>query len=102
MNDVVNELASLVGGSSTKRISTANRGRHLNTKSDHSAAKKTHRWQSKNHGLNKTDQTFHKIANGQSQPKPKQTTKKPVAPEKVIPLKDDDHAGTDDFSEFNG
>ena len=42
------------------------------------------------------------MADGQLRSKQKQRAKTQVAPEKVMPLKGDDHAGTDDFSEFNG
>jgi len=104
MNDIVSELANMVGGSSAGQRRSFNRSqRHQKTNVDHSADQKTHKSSKKHHGLNKSDHAFHNIADGQSRPKPKQKAKKqPVAPEKVIPLKGDDNSGTDDFSEFNG
>jgi methyl-accepting chemotaxis protein len=101
MNDVVNNLVSLVGGASTKKSITTSH--YQNTKVTKHTTQKNHNFWKKNHGLNKSDQAFYSIANGQSQSKPKQKAKKqPVTPEKIIPLKGDDIAGTNDFSEFNG
>jgi methyl-accepting chemotaxis protein len=103
MNDIVGELVNLIGGTSNDGDNFTNSNRYLNDKVNHGTSQKARRSSSKNHGLNKSDQAFHSIANGQSQSKPKQKAKKqPVAPEKVIPLKGDNNAGTDDFSEFNG
>ena len=104
MNDVVGELVNLVGGSSVGQHKSFNRSRrHPKINVGHSAAQKSHEFSGKNHGLKKSDQAFHNIADGKSEPKPKQKVKKqPAAPEKVIPLKGDDNAGSDDFSEFNG
>ena len=102
MNDVVGELVNLVGGSSTSQRRSFSSSRHQKINVGHSAAQKTHKSLSKNQGLKKSDHAFHNIADGESQPKPKQKAKQPVAPEKIIPLKGDDNAGSDDFSEFNG
>ena len=92
MNDVVGELVTLVGGSST-RSSRSSGSQRFSAKTNNFGS---------SGGLKKSDQTFHKIANGKSQPK-KQQKKQSAAPEKVIPLKGDDKSGgSDDFSEFNG
>ncbi|MBN1806089.1 MAG: hypothetical protein JW837_12645, partial [Sedimentisphaerales bacterium] len=91
MNDVVAELVTLVGGSSTKSSRNSNRQRFKSSAKAGDFSPKG--------GLKKSDQTFHKIANGKS--KSKQMAK-PFAPEKVIPLKGDDNDGSEDFSEFNG
>jgi methyl-accepting chemotaxis protein len=100
MNDVVDDLVNLVGGSSTKRSVTTSH--YQKTKFNKRTTQKSSRFSKKNNSLNKSDQAFHHIADGESQSKPKQKAKQPVAPEKVIPLKGDDTSGTDDFSEFNG
>ena len=103
MNDVVNELATLVGGSGAvnqNRASGRNKKRHTNIKVDHTAAKKTHQLLSKNHGLKKSDNVFHKIAGGSDKKtEPKQTAKQ-VAAEKAIPL-DDNESTSGDFKDFN-
>jgi methyl-accepting chemotaxis protein len=100
MNDVVNELATLVGGSGAvnqKRASGRSKKHHTNVKVDHTAAKKTHELVSKNHGLKKSDKVFHNIAGGS---KPKQTVKSTVA-EKAIPLDDDQSVDAEEFKDFN-
>ncbi len=113
MNEVVGELVTLVGGSATTGQSKSSGRRHLNINVDHGAAQKAHQAlnKTKRHGFGKSDQAFHKIADGQNQhqwqqqqaaqPAAKQAVK-PVAPEKVIPLKGDENTGSDDFKEFNG
>jgi hypothetical protein len=86
MNDVVGELVTLVSGT---------------------AAQKADKRLTRNHGLNKSDSAFHKIANGQAKqqkvvrPSSRQTART-SAQEKVIPLKGDKNTGSDDFKEFNG
>ncbi|MBN1803926.1 MAG: hypothetical protein JW837_01625, partial [Sedimentisphaerales bacterium] len=100
MNDVVAELVTLVGGSSSNQHSSRSSNyRHLNINSNRSITQKTQESSGKNQGLSKSDKAFHKIAGGKSK---QQKIKQPVAPEKVIPLKGDENNGTDDFSEFNG
>ena len=114
MNDVVGELMALVGGAAaTKQSRSSGSRRHLNINVDHSAAQKAHEAlnKTKQHGFGKSDQAFHKIANGQkqhqwqqqrvAQPAAKQTVK-PAAAETTIPLKGDENASPDDFKEFNG
>jgi methyl-accepting chemotaxis protein len=114
MNDVVNELVALAGSAAAAKQSKSSGSRHLNV--DHGAAQKAHQAlnKTKQHGFGKSDQAFHKIANGEkqhqwqqhqqqaAQPATKQAVKQPVAPEKTIPLKGDENTGSDDFKEFNG
>jgi hypothetical protein len=93
--DVVGNLVQLVEANSSSHSSGFSSGAATAPKA------------SKNHGLKKSDHTFHNIASGQTQqqqtacPAPKQTART-SAPEKVIPLKGDENTGTDDFKEFNG
>ncbi len=118
MNEVVGELVTLVGGSATTGQSKSSGGggrHHLDIKVDHSAAQKAHQAlnKTKQHGFSKSDQAFHKIADGQkqqqwqqhqqqaAQPAAKQAVKPTVA-EKAIPLNGDENASSDDFKEFNG
>jgi ABC-type transporter Mla subunit MlaD len=69
MNEVVGELVALVGGSSATKQSKSSGRRHLNINVDHGAAQKAHQAlnKTKQHGFGKSDQAFHKIANGQKQ-----------------------------------
>ncbi|MHC4586528.1 MAG: hypothetical protein ACYS3N_18510, partial [Planctomycetota bacterium] len=99
------------GGAANRQSKSSGRGRrHLKTNVDHGAAQRTHKAlnKTKQHGFSKSDQAFHKIANGQAkeqhtaQAAPRQTAKQRVSPEKAIPLKGDENTGTDDFKEFNG
>ena len=115
MNDVVGELENLVGGAAARQNKSyqSSGRRHLNIKVDHDAAQKAHQalGKTKQHRFAKSDQTFHKIANGQKQQQWQQQQQqqqvaqpaaKSTAPEKVIPLKGDENTGSDDFKEFNG
>ena len=97
MNEVVNELAALVGGrgvANQKRTSGRSRSRRININGDHTATQKTHELVSKHHGLSKSDHVFHKVAEGTSQKveKPKATVGSAAH---AIPLDDDD------LKEFN-
>jgi len=98
MNEVVNELAILVGGNSNinrKKASGWKQKRHLNIKADHSATQKTHELLNKHHGLSKSDHVFHNVAEGK-----KQQAEKPKAmvgsKAHAIPLDEEE-----DFKEFN-
>ena len=109
VNDVVRELETLVGGASARQNKSYQSSGRRNLKVDHSAAQKAHQAlnKTKQHGFGKSDQTFHKIANGQKQQqwqqqRVAQPAAKSTAPEKVIPLKGDENTGSDDFKEFNG
>ncbi len=113
MNDSVSELVALVDDNANTGQGKSS-ARHQNVKQG--VAEKAHKLLTRQHqgqDLNKSDHTFHKIADGQKQqqwhqnrqkPATRQTAKQPesVAPEKVIPLKGDENTGTDDFKEFNG
>ena len=103
MNDVVGELVNLVGGSSSNQRKSPSR-HHRKSNVSHSAAHNTHHAsnKTKQHGFGKSDNAFHKIANGQAQEQAPRQTARTSAPEKVIPLKGDENTGTDDFKEFNG
>jgi methyl-accepting chemotaxis protein len=81
MNDIVGQLAALVGGNTSKT----------------STGKTTEPKSQKQHLLGKSDQVFHHVANG---PTRRVETKvaASAAAEKAIPLDDD---GSDDFKEFN-
>jgi methyl-accepting chemotaxis protein len=98
MNNVVNDLVSLVGGSSVKRNITTSH--FQNTRFTKRRTQKNNRFSKKNNSLNKSDQAFHHIADSKS--KPEQKVKQPIAPEKIIPLKGDDNVVSDDFKEFSG
>jgi methyl-accepting chemotaxis protein len=104
MNDVVGDLMALVGGSAAQRSTSGKKssGHHLNVNVDHGAAQKAHEAlsQTKQHGFGKSDQAFHKIANGQA--KRQRVAQPATAVEKTIPLKGDKNADSDDFKEFNG
>ncbi len=81
MNEIVDQLATLVGGNSQS-----------------TGAKKTsERTSHKQHRLGKSDHVFHHVASGTSK---RAERKVPVGStaEKMIPLDDD---GSDDFKEFN-
>jgi len=98
MNDVVNELVAMVGGSGTfnmKNVSGWRQKHHLNINVDKKAAKKTHELLNKHHELSKSDHVFHNVAEGQKQhaEKPKATVISAAHP---IPLDEDD-----DLKEFN-
>ena len=103
MQDMVQEFTlSNVGHSSGAQRSTGSRMKNIRV--DHDAAKKTHELLAKHHGLGKSDQTLHQIANGADKKagkkaKAKKATAKAEA-EKAIPL-DDDSASENDFGEFN-
>jgi len=100
MNEVVNELVALVGGSNgaanRKQAAGPSQTRHLNIKVNHSAAQKTHEALSKNHKLDKSDHVFHKIAGGPDKHKNPNPAKH-VTAEKAIPLDNDE----DGFRDFN-
>jgi hypothetical protein len=94
MNEVVNELATLVGGSGAANQKRAyRRPRRLNIKGDQAAAKKAHEPVSKHHELTNSDHVFHNVAEGK-----KQQAKKPKATvgsaARAIPL-------DENFEEFN-
>jgi methyl-accepting chemotaxis protein len=100
MNEVVNELVILVGGSSNinrKKTSGLKQKRHLNINVDHAAAQKTNELLSKHHGLSKSDHVFYDVAEGKKQQaeKPKATVGSTAH---VIPLDEDED---EDFKEFN-
>ncbi len=120
MNEVVNELAALVGnraGDNQGESSGRRSSRHLNIKVDHSAAKRTHELLGKHHDLDESDNAFHKIARGSSRKPGKRTYSKQTplnkAPkvgaatvakteaEKAIPLNDEESTNAGDFKEFN-
>jgi methyl-accepting chemotaxis protein len=95
MNEIVNELASLVGGNNNANQKRASRkSRSANTQGNQTAAKKTHDLLSQHNGLSKSDHVFHNVAEGS-----KQQTEKPKAnvgsAAHAIPLDDGD------FEEFN-
>ena len=94
MNQIVQELVAMVGGSAAKRSTSG-------TKSfGHSAASKTHELVAEHHGLSNSDRAFHKIAGGKaaSTRTDNKVTAKSVSAEKAIPL---DENSSDDFKEFN-
>jgi methyl-accepting chemotaxis protein len=96
MNEIVNELATLVGGSGTaNQKRTSRRSRRPNIKGNQAAANKTPDLLSKNHGLSTSDHVFHNVAEGTSQKveKPKANVGSAAH---AIPLD-----GDDDFKEFN-
>ena len=98
MNDVVNDMVVLVGGSRTasrKQTYGRSRSRRVNNKDYHSAAKKTHELVSKHHGLSKSDHVFHNVAEGTTQKAEKLKTTVGSAAH-AIPLD-----GDEDFEEFN-
>jgi methyl-accepting chemotaxis protein len=102
MNEVVNELATLVGGSrvgNKSKTSGRSQKHHLNIKVGHPAAKKTHGLLSEHHELQTSDNVFHKIARdsdnrGNTAPA---VSRKKEATEKAIPLNNDE----EDFRDFN-
>jgi methyl-accepting chemotaxis protein len=102
MNDIVNELAALVGGTSGRRSASERKssGRHVNFKVDHDVAKRTHELLASNQGLGKSDHTFHKIADGSDKKKPKLAAKRTVA-KSTIPLDDDQSLNNEEFNDFN-
>jgi hypothetical protein len=106
MNQMVDQLSVLVGGSSSSGRTasvTKETVRHLNqsTTVDHEAAKKTHELVSKQHSLGKADHVFHNIADS-SKAKQEQPATVTKAAEKVIPLDDNDsNSSSDDFKDFN-
>jgi len=97
MNGVVDELAAIVGGSSSRTFGAPSQRA---PQRGQQSAQKTHNLVAKHHGLSATDQTFHKIAGGPR----KSGTRAAVAAnthdsvEKAIPLDDTDNS---DLAEFN-
>jgi methyl-accepting chemotaxis protein len=104
MNQIVNELSALVGGSATKQHrSTEKTSRHhQDVRVDREAARKTHELLAANHGLSTSDNTFHQIANGTKKQKAKATkaTARATAA-KAIPMDDDKSDSEDELKEFN-
>jgi hypothetical protein len=93
MNEVVNNLAMLVGGNNaTNQKKTSRKGRGFHLK----GARKAHSTAGEHHGLGASDHAFHHIANGGSS-KAEKRVAAPVSAKKAIPLEDDDN----DFKEFN-
>ena len=88
--DVVGNLVQLVEANSSSQGSGFNSKEATTSRA------------SKNHGFGKSDQAFHKIANGHTQQRAQKQTAASSVPEKAIPLKGDENTGTDDFKEFNG
>jgi methyl-accepting chemotaxis protein len=104
MQDVVNDLAALIGGSAAARQSKSSGSRgHANSQVDHSAAKKTHELLSTHHGLAQSDNVFHKIAGSPDKKNERRPAVKAVrqTAEQAIQLDDDERAGDSDFREFN-
>jgi methyl-accepting chemotaxis protein len=103
MNQVVGELAALVGGrAATRQRQTSSRSPSSgsNVTVDRSAASKTHELVSKQQGLGKTDNVFHNIADASEQKTEQKATVTKTAAEKAIPL-DEDGSSNDDFKDFN-
>jgi methyl-accepting chemotaxis protein len=101
MNEVVNELASLVGGRSNnnkKQAFEMKQKDRADIKVDHSVAKNTHEGLSKHHELSRSDHVFHNLAKGTAKKvgTPKATVRSAAH---AIPLEDDSNG--DDFEEFN-
>ncbi len=103
MNQIVDELAALVGGSASRETTTRSTTGHSTT------AQKTHELLSKNHGLSTSDNAFHQIANGSKKKAKTKATAKAAAAKavsrqavaaKAIPLDEDSHSG-DELKEFN-
>jgi len=105
MNEVVNELVALVGGSSAganrKRTTESGQTRHLNIKVGHAAAQRTHAVLSETRKRDNSDHVFHKIAGGSSKYAATKCCGKKTVAEKTIPLHDDRAAAESDFKEFN-
>ena len=91
MNDVVGELVAMVGGAG-QTSSKSNTG---------NTAKKTHELVAEHHGLSKSDNVFHSIANkGTTQKAETRVATKAAAAKKTIPMNDDD-SSSDDIKDFN-
>ncbi|MHC4639607.1 MAG: methyl-accepting chemotaxis protein [Planctomycetota bacterium] len=86
MDQIVQELATMVGGASEKRTGSSTRN----------VANKTQEQVSNRHDLSKSDHVFHNIADGMAK---KAKTKVAAKVEKAIPMNDDN--SNDDLREFN-
>jgi methyl-accepting chemotaxis protein len=94
MNNIVQELVNLVGGSGANTLK-----RHHAVAADHKLTQKIHESNVKvqTHKLTKTDHALHSLADSKAEKKVNTAAKSAAA--KAIPL--DDHAQSDDFKEFN-
>lgn len=98
MNEVVNQLVAMVGGSGTFNMKNGpewRQKRSFNTNVNKTASAETHGLMSKHHDLSKSDHVFHSVAEGTKQQAERPTTTAKSAAH-AIPLDDDD-----DFKEFN-
>ncbi len=100
MNEVVNELVALVGGSALV-YKTASTASHSNTKIDNSMATKTHDLLRSQNGIARSDSVFHSIAKSPGKKKERKLAAVKQAARKAIPLEDNEGAGDDGFGEFN-